>query len=84
MADQDENRLARVAANCLGHGDGPEFLAGLRRLVDHDLKPDCTEGELRDLAGQRRLLRKIEMLVKRGLEGAPASFMAQTEGEDRG
>lgn len=80
MADAEPDGLARAAAGCLAKGSGPEFLAGLRRLtVERELPPDASDAELRDLEGQRRLFRRIERLVERGLKGTPGSFHAQTE-----
>jgi len=62
--------IAAVFARCFRGTDGERALAHLRRLtIERRLAPDCGEGELRHLEGQRHLVAYLAQLIERGRLG---------------
>ena len=61
---------ARLFARVFAGGDGEAVLDWMRRVtIERELAPDATAEELRDLEGQRRLVRRVCNMVKRGKNG---------------
>ena len=62
--------VARAAARCFGTEDGRTLLAYLRAItIERACGPQASDAALRDLEGQRRLVRQICALIDRGRRG---------------
>lgn len=65
--EEEGAEIALAAARTFRGADGRKLLAYLRRLtVERVVRADAGEGELRDLEGQRRIVKRIENLIERG------------------
>ena len=62
--------IARAAARCFGTDDGRKLLAHLRAItIERACGPQVSDAALRDLEGQRRLVRRLCALIDRGRRG---------------
>ncbi len=63
-------RLARSFARCFEGPEGARAIAHLQRVtLGRALGPDASDAALRDLEGQRRLVRAMLALIDRGRDG---------------
>lgn len=65
--------FAELCARLFTTGDGREFIKKIREdTIEVNHPPGVPEAVLRDMEGQRRLVRRIENATARGLELAAA------------
>lgn len=68
--EPDLRDIARAAARCFGTDDGRRLLAHLRAItLERACGPQVSDAALRDLEGQRRLVRRLTALIDRGRRG---------------
>lgn len=66
------SEMAMRCARVFDNNDGLKLLADLRAMtIDKTLAPGASDVELRELEGERRLVRRLEQLVARGRKGMP-------------
>jgi hypothetical protein len=64
-----EDAFADLCARLFTTPDGKDFLKAVRQVtIEVGPHPACPEAVLRDLEGQRRLVRRIEDATARGLK----------------
>ena len=66
-APPETPEMARIFRRVFTAAEGQEVLAHLRALtIDREMPALCTEAQLRDIEGQRRLFRIITGLIAKG------------------